>query len=145
MTKKIVLVLFVFLLLLTGCTNNKFSLEDKYYQKGEYIEINYKDYNKIKDESFVLFTYNNYCQFSVPCDEVFLSVMKKNNISFLKMPYAEFKKTDLHEKVKYAPSVIIVKKGKIIAYLDSASDSDVDLYQDTEKFENWLKKYINIK
>lgn len=142
MIKKVVLVLSLFILV--GC-QSKFSLEDKYYQNGAYIEINYNDYNKIKDESFILFTYNNYCQFDVPCDEVFLEVFKKNNLSVLKMPYAEFKKTKLHDDVKYAPSVIIVKKGKVVVYLDSESDSDIDLYQDINKFENWLKKYINIK
>ena len=143
MIKKVVLVLL--LVILTGCGNSKFNLEDKYYQKGEYIEIALNDYNKIKNESFILFTYNNYCQFAIPCDQVFLSVMEKNNISILKMPYDEFKKTNLHDKVKYAPSVIIVKKGKIIDYLDSESDSDIDLYQDQEKFENWLNKYINLE
>ena len=143
MLKRISLILII--LLLVGCTNNKFYLEDKYYQDGEYIDITIDEYNKIKDTSFVLFTYNSFCQFSKPCDEIFEEVMKKNNISFLSMPYSDFKKTNLHDKVSFAPSVIIVKKGKIIAYLDSESDSDLDLYQDSHKFEEWLSKYIYLE
>lgn len=52
------------------------------------------------------------------------------------------KKTYLYKKVKYAPSVIIVKKQKIIAYLDAEKDEDMDKYQDEKEFEKWLKKYI---
>lgn len=143
MLKKISLILII--LLLVGCTNNKFYLEDKYYQDGAYIDITIDEYNKIKDTSFVLFTYNSFCQFSKPCDEIFEEVMKKNNISFLSMPFSDFRKTNLHDKVSFAPSVIIVKKGKIIAYLDSESDSDLDLYQDSHKFEEWLSKYIYLE
>lgn len=145
MIKRIVLILAI--IVLTGCfnQNSKFYLEDKYYQEGKYIEININDYKNIENEIFILFTYNSYCQFSVPCDQVFLTTMRKYNISFLSMPYDEFKKTNLHDTVKYAPSVIIVKNGKIVTYLDSESDLDIDLYQDDSKFENWLKKYIYLE
>ena len=143
MLKKVLLVLTIFLLV--GCSSKKFYLEDKYYQDGTYIEITASDYEKIKDGSYVLFTYNSYCQFSEPCQDVFKSIMEKYNISFISMPYAEFKSTKLHDKVKYAPSVIIVKNGQIKAYLDSEKDSDIDLYQDSAKFEEWLSKYIYLE
>ena len=143
MLKKVLLVLTIFLLV--GCSSKKFYLDDKYYQGGKYIEITASDYEKIKDGSYVLFTYNSYCQFSVPCQDVFKSIMEKYNISFISMPYAEFKSTKLHDKVKYAPSVIIVKNGQIKAYLDSEKDSDIDLYQDSAKFEEWLSKYIYLE
>ena len=143
---KKVLLVFIFVLLLTGCfSNNKFYLEDKYYIDTKYIEVDIDEYNKIKDESFILFTYNSYCQFAIPCQDVFKEAMEKYKISIVSMPYAEFKKTNLHDKVKYAPSVIIVKKGKIIDYLDSESDSDIDLYQNADKFSDWLKKYIYLE
>lgn len=143
MLKKLSLVLII--LLLVGCTSKKFYLEDKYYQDGNYIDITIDEYNKIKDTSFILFTYNSFCQFSVPCQDIFASVMEKYNISFLSMPYSEFKATKLHDKVKYAPSVILVKNGQIKAYLDSEKDSDIELYQDSAKFEEWLSKYIYLE
>ena len=144
MLKRISLLLFL-IIIVTGCSSSKFYLEDKYYQNGEYIEINEKEFAKMENTSYVLFIYNSYCQFSVPCQDIFKSVMEKYNISFLAMPYAEFKNTSLHNKVKYAPSVIIVKDGNIKAYLDSEKDSDIDLYQDSQKFEKWLSKYIYLE
>lgn len=143
MLKKLYLVLTI--LLLVGCGSKKFYLEDKYYQDSKYIDISLNEYNKIKDTSYVLFTFNSYCQFSKPCDQVFKEVMEQYNISFLAMPYDRFKNTSLHDKVKYAPSIIIVKKGKIVAYLDAESNKDIDIYQDSKKFEKWLSKYIYLE
>ena len=143
MLKKLYLVLTI--LLLVGCGSKKFYLEDKYYQDSKYIDISLNEYSKIKDTSYVLFTFNSYCQFSKPCDQVFKEVMEQYNISFLAMPYDRFKNTSLHDKVKYAPSIIIVKKGKIVAYLDAESNKDIDIYQDSKKFEKWLSKYIYLK
>ncbi len=143
MLKKLYLVLTI--LLLVGCGSKKFYLEDKYYQDSKYIDISLNEYSKIKDTSYVLFTFNSYCQFSKPCDQVFKEVMEQYNISFLAMPYDRFKNTSLHDKVKYAPSIIIVKKGKIVAYLDAESNKDIDIYQDSKKFEKWLSKYIYLE
>ena len=144
MLKRISLFL-ILIILLTGCASKKFYLESKYYQGGEYIDVTYEEFAKIKDTSYVLFTYNSYCQFSIPCQDIFKSVMEKYDISFIAMPYKEFKNTYLHNEVKYAPSVIIVKDGKIKAYLDSEKDSDIALYQDSNKFEEWLRKYIYLE
>ena len=48
-----------------------------------------------------------------------------------------------YDKVLYAPSLIIIKKGEIIDYLDANSDEDLDKYQDVKKLELWLDNYIN--
>ena len=56
--------------------------------------------------------------------------------------FDDFKKTTFHKKIKYAPSVLVVNKGKIIAYLDANSDDDLEKYQDVNKFEDWISKYI---
>ena len=79
----------------------------------------------------------------IPCDEIFKKVMNKYNISFLYLPYEEMKNTFIYDEVKLAPSVILIKEGEIVAYLDAESDEDLLKYQDTEEFEKWLTSYIN--
>ena len=74
--------------------------------------------------------------------DIFRSVMAKYKIDMYSIRYEEFEKTDYINKVKYAPSVIIVKNGKIITYLDANKKEDLDRYQDTSSFESWLDKYI---
>ncbi len=137
--KKFVLLITIFLLV--GCTNNKeFYLEDKYYQNGDYINVSSSD---IKDnESYILYTYNNFCVLPVHCENIFKEVMEKYKIDVLSIPFDDFKNTSFYQEVKYAPSILIVKKGELISYLDANSDNDLEKYQDTTKFEEWLRKYI---
>ena len=143
------ILLILAIIFLGGCfekkqyDGKKFFIENKYYGKNEFIKI--KNISKIKDESYILFTYNSYCNLAKPCEETFREFMKKYDIAFLSIPYEEFKKTSLYNKVKYAPSIIIVKNGTIVSYLDANSDDDLDKYQNLEIFEKWLKKYVITK
>lgn len=127
---------------LTESDDKKMSLESKYYNKGNFIDVNSDDAAELRKENYVLFVHNNYCGMAKSCEEIFATIMKKYKIDFLSIPFNEFKKTSLYETVKYAPSIMIVKKGKIVAYLDAESDEDLPKYQDTQSFERWLGEYI---
>ncbi len=142
--KKITII--IICLFLSACTNSsKFSIEKEYYKESKFIDVTSEDIKELKDnkKSFIVFTYNNYCMLEIPCDEIFKKVMNKYNISFLYLPYEEMKNTFIYGEVKLAPSVILIKEGKIVAYLDAESDKDLLKYQDTEEFEKWLTSYIN--
>lgn len=129
--------------LLSSCTKDeKIHLEKEYYNDAKFIEISDTDIKTMDDKNYLLFVYNNYCQFKVPCDEIFQEFIEKYNISILKMPYEEFKNTYLHDKILYAPSVIIINKGNIISYLDAEKDEDKIKYQSVDEFAKWLEKYI---
>ena len=149
MKKKIIIIftiiisILVFTTILNNNNNkNKFYLEEKYYNNNSFIETNSKDIKKLSKESYILFTYNNYCTLPIPCEYIFEDFMKKHNISIISIPFAEFKKTIFYKKVKYAPTIIIINKGKIIAYLDANSDKDLKKYQDINEFEKWIDNYI---
>ena len=71
--------------------------------------------------------------------------MEKYKIDILSIPFNDFKNTNYYKTVKYAPSIIIVKNGEIVSYLDANSDKDLDKYQNTDKFINWLKEYIYLE
>ncbi len=127
--------------------DNQFMLDSEYYKDGNYIQI---DNKKVEDlvnnkKTFLLFTYNNYCNFPIPCDSVFKKVMDKYKIDVLKIPFEEFKDTVFYEKVKIAPSLIIVKEGEIVDYLNADDDEDTDRYQKDDAFKKWLSQYIVLK
>ncbi len=147
---KKLLVLLTILIVITGCKDSKkgkFYLDDKYYSNGSYIEITKDDLDNLQNEkaSYLLYTYNSYCTFKIPCDTIFEEVMKKYNIDVLSMPHELMKQTFIHDKVKYSPTIVIINKGEIVAYLDAELDSDLSKYQDSSSFENWLDKYIYLK
>lgn len=140
--KKVLLILTIFLLV--GCSNNqKFNLNDKYYNSGEFIDVTINEIPN--NESFILYTYNNFCALPIHCETIFKEIFEKYKIDALSIPFDEFKSTSFYKEVKYAPSILIIKNGDIIAYLDANSDEDLEKYQNTSKFEEWLKKYVYLE
>lgn len=95
-------------------------------------------------DSFLLYTYNNFCTFSKPCDIVFKNILKKYELESFQITFAEFKNTSFYDEIKFGPSFVIVKNGKIKDYLDANSDKDYSRYQDEDDFEAWLKGYIEL-
>ena len=141
--RKIVLLIAIFLL--TGCVSNKvekFYLNDKYYNEGNYISLDSVELENIKNDSMIIYTYNNFCNLPIHCENVFKEFMDKNKIDFISIPFAEFRLTSFYQYVSYAPSILIVNNGKIVDYLKTDSDSDYDKYQKSDEFEKWLDKYI---
>ena len=137
--KKVLLIIII--IIITGCTNNsKFYLTDKYYNNGEMISVSPNEINN--NESFILYTYNNFCALPIHCENIFKEVLEKNKIDALSIPFEDFKETSFYKKVKYAPSVLLIKDGKIIDYLKADSDDDYDKYQKVDVFQEWLEKYI---
>ena len=151
MTIKKILLFLLFLVLITGCSKNdpvdptdiRIHLSSKYYNtNGVYLDIRSETLSEVKNDNYILYTYNPYCTFETPCDEIFKVFMEKYHISFLSMPFSEFKKTKFYETVKYGPTVIVIQNGNIIAYLDANSNLDLAKYQNANTFESWIKKYI---
>lgn len=147
---KKLLVFLTLLIVITGCNSkkqDKFYLDDEYYNNGSYVEITKDKLEELQNNkaSYLVFTYNSYCTFKIPCDYIFEEIMKKYNITIYSMPYELMKETFINDKVKYAPSIIIINKGEIVTYLDSEKDEDLNKYQDTAEFEKWLDKYIYLE
>ena len=68
----------------------------------------------------------------------------KYKIDFLSITFDEFKNTKFYKEIKYAPSIIIIKEGKIVTYLDPNSDDDFEKYQDADKLGEWIKNYVKV-
>ena len=74
--------------------------------------------------------------------EYVLDFQRKNNVSFYYLTSDYIKDTSLYQTVKYFPSVIIYKDGKIINYLKYDSDSDLEYYKSYSGFERWLRANV---
>ncbi len=144
--KKILLVL-LSILLLTGCKQEKFYLEDKYYENSNLIEPTTEEVNELfnNKESFAAFVYTPGCISCAEFEKVTDEFRKENNIVFYHIKSEVSKETKIHEKVIYSPSAILVKDGEIIAYLDATSDKDLDVYKSKDNFKSWLEEYIYLE
>ncbi len=141
-----ILIIFIIGIIIFILNNNKIELESCSYNYNgtDFVKISSDEVNNKLDSNYILFTYNSFCSFKIPCDSIFKEYMTNNKILIYSIPFSEFKNTYLYSKVKYAPSVIIISSGKVIAYLDANSDSDLDNYQDINKFTKWINKYIRV-
>lgn len=146
--KRIILLVLV-ILSMTGCTkeNSKFYLNDEYYNAGKLVDIDSKELTNIlkSNDSFILFTYNPYCNFKVSCENVVENFSKNNNITIFKIPFEEFKNTKLYNTIKYAPSIILINNGKIETYLDPNEDEDSIKYQEEKALKDYIEMYVDTK
>ena len=144
--KKVILL--IILILLVGCSKkDRVYLDDEFYGQSKFIKISEEKIEELKDikSTYVLYTYNNFCTMPIPCEDIFEEFMDKNNISFYSIPFSKFKNTYLHETIKFAPTIAIIKNGKILNYLDANSNKDYDYYQDVNKFTNWMTNQIYLE
>lgn len=141
-----IIVLITIIISLNFNSKSKINLSEQYYQYGTIKDITKDELlTKINNkENFILFTNNNFCTFKISCEEIFKESAQELNITILKIPFDEFKTTKLHDTIKFAPSVFIIKEGKIIEYLDPEKNDDLSKYQDKKEFTSWIKEYINI-
>ena len=142
---KKIFVLILVSLLLVGCSG-KIKLEDKYYGKSKYIDL---DYSKVDDlieskENFVIFIYQPMCTMSSSFEVLLDEYMKKSKISVYKMSFTDMKKTSLKDTVKFYPSFIIFKDGEVVDFLDADSDEDTKKYKELDAFKEWFESYVEV-
>ena len=147
--KKIISLL-LFCIIFTGCTKKEattFYLEDKYYNTVSYITSNSEEVNELIENksSFVLFVYQDLCVNSYNFEKVLNEFVNENQIGIVKIAYSDIKNTLLADTIKYYPSFVIFKEGKIVDYLDANSDEDTKYFKNIDDFSDWFKSYIKIK
>lgn len=154
MKRKIVIVLFLLLILSTGTIlllvnkkNKPFYLEERYYETNNTRKIEIEEFNQLVDqkESFVVFVYQPMCVTSSDFENVLSQFLEDNYVSIYKIAYSNIKDTELGKKVKYYPSFLIYKEGKLIDFLEADKDEDVLYYTSKDEFTKWFTKYVQLK
>ena len=148
---------FVFFAVLGGA-NKKVEVEDSIVLDAEYkntdgkqIEIAERSEDPVrfldemieKEKSFVLYVSLPICNGdAAKFKQYVLDFQHNEKVSFYYLTSDYIKDSKVYETVKYYPSVIIVKEGKIINYLKYDSDSDIEYYKSYDGFSRWLKANV---
>ena len=149
--KKIIMILGVilFLVVIFGIilwqkSARPFRLESKYYEKSEYLDLDKEKFEQLTGakESFVVFICQDLCANSAEFNKLLDQFLAKHQMTIYKMYYSDVEETTLGEKIKYYPSFVIFRKGKIVDFLSADKDEHIKVYQDANEFEKWLAKYI---
>lgn len=143
---KKVLLIICSILLLTGCNKSEelFYLDDEYYDSYNLIELDNVSLEELQnnESSFALLVYSSGCTACSSFESFVDSFLKENNLTFYKMSYNNLKETELNKKIKYAPSVVIFKDGKVETFLDANCNDDTACYQSKDNFAEWFSKYV---
>ena len=124
-----------------------FSLESKYYNTGEKIEINISELEELINdkESFVVFVSQDMCLASSNFEVVINDFLEEYPITIYEINYSELKESDLGDFLEHYPSFVIYKNGKMVDFLDANADEDTDYYKTTDGLESWLTTYISLE
>lgn len=151
MKKKYLIILcFLIILLLSGLflfCNKKFYLEPKYYGKSNLIDIDLSRIEKLIEdkENFGVFVSQTMCVVSSDFQKVIEQFQKEKNLTFYNINFSLINDSSKFKNIKYYPSFIIFKNGKIVDYLEVNKNEHVEYYSSSLGFEKWFTKYVELK
>ena len=126
-------------------------LDPEYYCENaceeEFTELSKEDYEDLikKKKSFVVFVDQIGCDTADKLRKFTADYFPENKIRVYKMMFSVLKETTLHEKVKYYPSFVVIRKGTIRTFLRADSDEDAEAFNQYGSFIDWVKQRILIK
>lgn len=129
----------------------KTELDAEYYCEStceeEFTELTKADYEDLikKKKSFVIFVDQTGCDGADRLRKFSTDYFPENKVKIYKMMFSELKETTLHEKVKYYPSIVVIRKGAVRTFLRADSDEDADAFNQYGSFIDWVNQRILIK
>ena len=121
-----------------------FRLEDELYAKSEAIDIKKEDYEKLISEkkSFIIMVDKPDCYTTANMRKYMSEFPDDMQFKYYRMMWSQAKDSSLHEYVKYVPSVVIIREGEVIDFLDADSDEDTAKYNETQALQDWIRSYV---
>lgn len=110
----------------------------------EYMELTASGYEELvnRGDSFVVFVDQEGCTTADRVQGFVSDWARENGVRVYRMMFEEVKESSLHDFVKYYPSVAIVDRGAVKAFLRADSDEDAEIYNDYEAFKGWMGRYL---
>ncbi len=107
---------------------------------GEMMDLSGAEYEELVAEgkSFVVFIDQGGCTTADRLRGYVRDWGVSVGVKVYRMMFEDERETSLHDYVKYYPSVVVVSKGKVVAWLRADSDEDAEEYNDYEAFRGWM-------
>lgn len=124
--------------------SQQFKLDNEYYAASESIDIDKEAYEKLVSEkkSFVVLIDKPGCTTTAKMRENMANFPYDTQFKYYRMMWNEVKKSSLHDKVKFTPSVAIVKSGEVYKWLQADKDEDTEYFNSGDALRDWIRKYI---
>ncbi|MBP5633736.1 hypothetical protein J6X13_02255 [Candidatus Saccharibacteria bacterium] len=131
-------------IIVLNMSRNHFRLDASDYGPSEEIAIDDKDYAVMiyEKRSFVVFVDQAGCVKTGNMSEWLKDFPEEMQFKYYNLRWPFAKKTSLYDYVKYTPSIALINKGEVVAWLKADSDEDEKYYNDPEALKEWLSSYI---
>ena len=124
-------------------------LDEEYYctescEKEDFMVLTISEYEELIKEkkSFLVFIDQGGCTTADRLREYVSNYASEYGLRVHRMMFSEVKESSLHDQVKYYPSVAMISKGKVVAWLRADSDEDAEVYNNYEVFRDWVGQYL---
>ncbi len=114
---------------------------------GKLAELNVSSYETLVKEkkSFIVFIDQDGCTMADKLEGYTDSYAEEKGVWLYKMMFSEVKQSSLYNFVKYYPSVAIISKGKVVAWLRADNAEDAEVYNDYGVFQEWMDECLQLK
>lgn len=142
--KNKILVLVILILMIVGCGNKKFYLEDEYYENGVITDITLEEINDLEmnEKSFMVFVYLPGCTSCAQFRTVLNEYIETHKLEFYTISINDLNDSKIKDHVQFAPSLVLFNKGKIVDALDATSNEDKSALTSVDGLNKWLEEYI---
>lgn len=126
--------------------NARFTLEPEYYGTAEIQTIEIGELQTLADEqkSFGLFVSQPSCQASADLEKYLNEFLNTHPLKFYEISFSTLKGSDIVPDLRFYPSFVIFRDGKVVDFLEANSDEDADAYTSPDGFTNWFSNYVEL-
>ena len=122
--------------------SQQITLEQGFYNESKAIDIDKSGYEQLiaDKKSFILMVDNQGCKTTSNMRQMMSEFDLK--FTYYRIYWPDTKDTNIRNKIKYFPSVTIVKNGEIVAALQADSDEDAKYYNNASDLQDWIKSHV---
>lgn len=123
-----------------------FRLDDRFYGDATLETISADDLQRLVDDksSFAVFVSQPSCRTSADFEKNLQSFIAKYPMHFYEIAFSNLKTLPFAEKVRFYPSFLIFKDGKLVDFLEADSGEDASAYTSLDGFETWFTKQVSL-
>lgn len=111
---------------------------------SEINKDNFKDITS-KNEYTLIFVYLKGCSACSAFKTIIYDAKSYNALAVYQIEYNNLSSLGLDiPDLKYAPSLIVLKNGEVLDYLDSSLDEDKEYFKEAYSLSKWLSNYMDI-
>lgn len=122
--------------------SERFSLSEGNYGEAATPELTAAEFEELVAEkrSFIVVVHMMLCPAELPLKDVAKRLAQEEKLRIYFLNEHEFEQTKLKDEIKYLPTAVVIRDGKVVKFLDAEADEDVGAYQTVEGLKDWLEK-----